>query len=169
MTTPERIEAMLDREAIRDLAHRYAVAVCSRDADDMAELFDVEVENGRWGPGRDGVRAFYGNFFQSDERPHLFHVGTHRVDLGDGDTATGVAFTRYLTTGADGTWNDTMIVYFDTYRRRDGEWFFVRRKETVGARLVVQAAPPVERPPGSRFVPPTEEHWSVWRAGRHGD
>jgi len=163
MQNPVRsdVQQLLDLEAIRQLVQRYAVAACSRNPDDLAALFDPEVQNGRWGPGREGTRAWYANFFGNDTRTHFFFAGNHQVDLDDSDAdrATGVAFTRYMTPVPDapGRWFDSNIVYFDTYRRYEGTWGFVRRIETVATRTIIDEAPPAEVAAGRRPLPSTSD------------
>jgi uncharacterized protein (TIGR02246 family) len=155
---------MIDREAIRDLAHRYATAATGKDAKAMAELFDEEVQNGRWGHGREGTLAYFQEAFSSSPRREgYFFVTTHRIDLSGPEEATGTAFTRYLSKAPDDeNWTDTGIVYFDRYRKRGDRWGFVRRRETVAVRLVVPGAPPLPQAVGSRHVPSTGEAWADW-------
>lgn len=121
----DRIESHL---AIQQLPIRYAIAVDSRDIDAWVGLFIEDVNCGRRGRGRDvlksiidpNVRTFYRSIHQ---------ICGHQVDFIDDDRATGKVYCR-----AEHEWRDKWVVmaicYFDEYERRDGRWYFVRRRET---------------------------------------
>ena len=120
----DRIESQL---AIQQLPIRYAIAVDSRDLDAWVGLFVEDVHCGKRGRGRDvlksiiepNVRTFYRSIHQ---------VCGHQVDFVDDDHATGKVYCR-----AEHEWRDKWVVmaicYFDEYERRDGRWYFVRRRE----------------------------------------
>lgn len=125
------VEARIDRleslAAIQQLPIRYALAVDGRDMDAWVNLFIPDVHCGRRGSGRDvlksiiepAVRTFYRSIHQ---------ICGHRVEFDDADHAHGVVYCRAEHEDA-GKWIVMAIAYFDTYERRDGEWFFVRRRE----------------------------------------
>ena len=131
-TQAEAIQAMLDREAIRDLACRYAHYVWQRDAAAIAELF---TEDGLMetpdlpditGPPGDRrvLRA------RSSPSMDLYpFVHNHVVDL-DGDTATG---TCYLDLRSRTDEHHIMAAgyYEDRYRRVDGRWLIAGRDLTM--------------------------------------
>jgi hypothetical protein len=123
------VQRLVALEAIRDLARRYALAADSKDLDAMAALFVPDVDNGRYGPGRDGVKAFYA---QSLRKFHcsIHLVANHVVDLDGSDTATGVVYcdARHHVLDAEEHWFDEALAYFDSYERVDGEWHFRRRR-----------------------------------------
>ena len=88
---------MLARDKIRRLSERYALAVDGKDLDGIAALFVEEVDNGRYGPGREGVKNFY------DRALRNFHcsmhlVANHVIDFDDDDHAHGVVYCRGSTT-----------------------------------------------------------------------
>ena len=63
-TTPDlqqRLERVEDQLEIQQLPARYALAVDSRNLDDLVALFAVDVDCGRWGKGRDALKAYYGS------------------------------------------------------------------------------------------------------------
>jgi len=159
MTNDARLRRLLDSYEIRELAQRYAVAITSRDLDAVVELFDPAVDNGKWGAGRDGVRAYYANYFELNQRKAFLQVGTHQVDLIDDTTATGVCLTRSWDVGPDEARMDVMVVYFDTYRKQDDRWGFFQRRETLhdvvpGVQQNASATPAMTRP---------WEYWARWR------
>ena len=54
----DSLQELLARDAIRQLAARYALAVDGKDLDGIATLFVDDVENGRYGTGSEGVKRF---------------------------------------------------------------------------------------------------------------
>jgi hypothetical protein len=122
------LDRLLSLEAIRDLARRYALAADGKDLDAMAFLFAPDVDNGRWGPGRDGVKAFYA---QSLRKFHcsVHLVANHVVDFADDHRAAGVVYCRASHHVLEPEhWYDEALAYFDSYERIDGEWLFRRRR-----------------------------------------
>ena len=143
----DRVEAQL---AIQQLPIRYAIAVDSRDLDAWVGLFVEDVHCGNRGRGRDvlksiiepNVRTFYRSIHQ---------VCGHQVDFVDDDHATGKVYCR-----AEHEWRDRWVVmaicYFDDYERRDGRWYFVRRREKHWYSSDV-----LERPGQPKF-----QNWEAW-------
>jgi hypothetical protein len=119
---------LVAKDAVRDLALRYAIGVDGKDLDGIAELFVPDVDNGRFGPGRDGVRAFY------DQSLRKFHcsihvVATHLVELTGDDHATGIVYctARHHVLEPE-HWFDEALAYWDAYERVEGAWLFRRRR-----------------------------------------
>ncbi len=142
-TTEATLRELVDREAIRDLACRYAHHVWHRDVAAIAQLF---TEDGRMDTpdlptltGRQEITESYKKIF-SDMDLYPF-VHNHVVDL-DGDTATGTCYLD-LRSRADG--RDIMAAgyYQDSYERVGGRWLFRHRHLTM-----VSFFPIRERRPG---------------------
>lgn len=122
-----RIERLESQLAIQQLPIRYALAVDGRDLDAWVGLFVDDVNCGRHGRGRavlksiiePQVRTFYRSIHQ---------ICGHAIDFIDDDRATGKVYCR-AEHEARGQWVVMAICYFDEYARRDGRWYFVRRKE----------------------------------------
>lgn len=122
-----RLERTEARQAIGELPARYAVAVDSRDIDAWLNLFVEDVDCGRRGKGRDVLRTFIEPNLKTFYRS-IHQVCGHVVDFIDDDTATGTTYCR--AEHEDGErWVVMAIVYFDRYVRRDGAWYFERRRE----------------------------------------
>jgi SnoaL-like domain len=129
----DTLQELLARTQIHELADRYAIAVDGRDLDTLAGLFVEDVNNGRYGPGREGVRTAYDNrirFFYASM--HL--VGNHVIDFDDDDNATGVVYcqARHHVKPPEQDepehWFDMALAYFDTYERLGDGWCFRRRR-----------------------------------------
>jgi ketosteroid isomerase-like protein len=119
---------LVAKDAIRDLATRYALAVDGKDLNALAGLFAPDVDNGRYGQGPDGVRRFF------DQSLRKFHcsmhvVANHVIDIDDADHATGVVYCQaYHHVPEPDHWFDEFLAYWDTYERIDGSWCFRRRR-----------------------------------------
>lgn len=123
----EAVIERLDAESqIRQLAVRYALAIDSRNLDMLVGLFidDVRVGDGR--TGRDGLKAWFNEILRNFETSVHF-VGNHVIDFESKDRATGVVYCRAEHEDR-GRWVVQTMAYLDTYERRDGRWYFKKRK-----------------------------------------
>ncbi|AKK30523.1 nuclear transport factor 2 family protein [Mycobacterium sp. EPa45] len=120
----DRIESSL---ALAQLPSRYAIALDSRDVDALVELFVDDVEAGTEGRGRDALERWYDRVLRRFYRSiHL--ICGHQFDFLDSDHATGSVYCRAEHEDGDG-WYVITMRYDDVYERRDGRWFFVKRRE----------------------------------------
>lgn len=119
------LDQLLAYERIRQLAARYALAVDARDLDSLVALFIEDVRVGRDTYGRDALRASFDASLRGIGRS-ILNVGTHVIDLVDDDHATGHVYCKGEIQDRE-RWIHQAILYRDTYERRDGRWYFVRR------------------------------------------
>jgi len=154
LTRIDRIEAQL---AIQQLAPRYAVAVDGRDLDALAALFVPGVDCGRWGRGRDALKAFYDPTLRQFYRSQHQIVG-HVIDLDPQhpDRATGKVYCRAEHEDGD-KWVVMTICYFDVYERHGGQWLFKSRDERHWYSCDV-----LERPGEPQF-----QNWDRFAAARY--
>jgi hypothetical protein len=143
----DRVEAHL---AIQQLACRYALAIDSRDLDTWVNLFVTDVDCGKLGKGREALKKFIDPAVRTFYRCH-HQVCGHVIDLVDAQNATGSVYCR-AEHEADGKWIVMAICYFDTYARRSGQWYFVRRSEQHWYSTDV-----LERPGEPEF-----QNWAAW-------
>ena len=124
----DEVAELVARDGIRRLAERYALAVDGKDVDAVAALFVEDVDNGRYGPGREGVRTFYDHALRNFHcSMHL--VANHVIDFDDDDHAHGVVYCRAQHHVLEPEhWFDQALAYWDTYERIDGAWYFRRRR-----------------------------------------
>ncbi|SFF96610.1 SnoaL-like domain-containing protein [Novosphingobium sp. CF614] len=122
----ERIERVEALDQIRQLASRYALAVDTRNLDDLAALFVEDVRVGRDEYGREAIKKWYG---RSLERfgTSIHFVGNQVIDFVSAEEATGVV-TCHDELEMNGEWHLGKIQYWDNYVRRDGTWYFKRRR-----------------------------------------
>ena len=157
------LEQLLAREQIRDLVDRYAVAIDGHQVDDVAALFDPEMDDEKYGKGQDGVRAWYAERLTYGANPSGLHhnVGVHQIDLVDDDHATG--FCYMLGAGIDGSdWMQSAGMYVDSYVRRGDRWYFAHR---LWAGTGIVRFDTAEQP-GAPDAPTPADAWALYREHR---
>jgi hypothetical protein len=162
----DKLDVLVAHEEIRQLAAQYAVYVDRRDFDALVLLFVDDVRIGRDTYGREALwESFAG---QMREVPvTILNVGTHAIDLVDDDHATGTVYCKGELQDCD-RWLHQAIVYSDTYERRDGRWYFVRRIHELfyGAEVGVNplTLPPANWPQHHDGMGTLPEKWDTWQA-----
>ena len=124
------VEQLLAYEEIRQLASRYAIYLDARDIHRLVGLFVDDVRVGRDSVGREALAADF-NTSLRNVGVTILMVGNHAIELEDANHATGIVYCRgEIQDGGPESedWIIQAIQYHDTYERRDGQWFFVRRK-----------------------------------------
>jgi hypothetical protein len=136
MAREQQLAELLDREQIRELATRYSFAADSGDYEGVARLFDEDVDNGRWGKGRAGTKAFYEQLLGAAGDGTVTHmISNHQIDFVDDNHAWGMCYVRAVS-GIGETWMEAVACYVDDYVRRNGRWYFARRRPADLQRLV---------------------------------
>jgi ketosteroid isomerase-like protein len=129
MRTPTSQE-LADREAIREVANRYAHGVDRLDADWMKSAY--------WPDAIDDHGVFVGNAWEFVDRvmsshgrwAFTMHTATnHQIELaGDGVSATGELYNvSYLMSADRGTLDTWYGRYLDRYEKRSDEWRIIHR------------------------------------------
>lgn len=123
------VRALADKEAIRDLARRYAHCVWNKDVAGAVGLFtdDGEMDTGERPPirGRAALLVSYQNMITGPSMHPYVHQ--HLIEL-DSDRATGVCYLDLRATMLDGVKMAGFGYYHDVYIRVGGEWRFRSRK-----------------------------------------
>lgn len=145
------IADLMDELAIRDLSHRYAMALDKEDSVAWRALFseDVVFESGTSAPrGLTDVLRIPEDQLKRYKKT-LHSVTTQQVSL-DGDRASGETYCIAHHIYEDFHQNDRfpfdlshnfLIRYDDDYAREDGRWVFTRRRIITEARFVHQIIP----------------------------
>ncbi len=160
----EQIARLDAVEQIRQLAVRYALAVDSRNLLTLGELFVEDVNLGRLGKGRDALRQ---DFTRRLRRftTSIHFVCNHVIDIQDADRATGVVYTR-AEHEMRGEWIVLALQYWDTYERRDGRWYFQRRRPMPWYAVDVagRANGPIKMrwPDMPHATAPLPDAWPTW-------
>ncbi len=122
-----RIERLESRDEIRALAAKYALAIDMRDMDALANLFVEDVAAGGGRTGREALRDWLDDTMRKQFDGTSHHLGTQIVEFIDADNAVGIVYSKNEhETGAE--WVLMQMMYYDTYRRVDGRWYFQRRQ-----------------------------------------
>ena len=160
------IERLLAYEEIRQLASRYAVATDARDVDALVGLFVDDVQVGADLRGRDALKAFFDRSLR-DVGITILNVGTHVIEFDDDDHATGIVYCRGEIQVAD-SWIVQAIQYRDTYERRHGHWYFVRRRHLLWYGREIGTSPlglaPADWPEHHTGTGELPQEWPTWRA-----
>ncbi|TWB31023.1 nuclear transport factor 2 family protein [Nitrospirillum viridazoti] len=158
-----RLDRLESLAAIQQLPVRYALAVDGRDLDAWVELFVDDVDCGRHGKGRAALRSIIEPQLRTFYRS-IHQICGHQVDLTDADQASGAVYCRAEHEDA-GRWVVMAIVYFDDYVRRDGRWFFSRRRERhwYSADWVTRPAAPFRDWPTHDHPPRLPGDFPRWR------
>jgi ketosteroid isomerase-like protein len=118
---------LADKDAIRDLARRYAHYVWQKDVEGAGALFtdDAVMDTGDRPPivGRNALLTSYREIFATADFCPFVH--NHIVDI-DGDTATGTCYLDLRST-LDGKAMTGHGFYQDKYLRTDTGWKFTYR------------------------------------------
>ncbi|TQO20333.1 SnoaL-like protein [Rhodoglobus vestalii] len=145
------IDDVMDELAIRDLSHRYAMALDKNDVEVWRALFSqgIVFESGTSAPrGLEDVVRIPEDQLKRYKKT-LHSVTTQQVFL-DGDKATGEVYCVAHHIYEDFHQNDRLpfdlshnflIRYDDDYVREDGRWVFARRRIITEARFVHQIIP----------------------------
>ena len=162
----ETVERLLAYEEIRQLVARYAVAMDARDLDSLVALFVDDVRVGTEDHGRDALRGFFDRSLR-EIGITILNVGTHVIDLLDDDRATGVVYCRgEIQVGNQ--WVVQAIQYRDDYQRRDGHWYFARRRHLLWYGREVGTSPiglaPANWPEHHTGTGELPDAWPTWRA-----
>jgi uncharacterized protein (TIGR02246 family) len=126
-TAEERIRALEDKDAIRELTARYCWAVSRNEVDAISALFCEDgafVMDDRRYEGREAIRESYGA--SMPDPPTRPFIQNHVIEL-DGDRAKGVCAVE-IRAVQDGEAYTGAGHYEDEYRRVDGGWKFARRR-----------------------------------------
>jgi hypothetical protein len=120
-----RLQRLLDREDLRDLALRYCLALDDRDWHAMGGLFATEARfAGARGPEAIITRLRAGR----EAHGRTIHTPTGQIVQFESPTeASGIVLTlALLDTGGQTT--AAAMRYDDAYTREDGRWLFARRR-----------------------------------------
>ena len=158
-------EKLLAYQEIRQLAYRYALATDSRDLDTLVGLFVDDVRVGRDAVGREALRESFNRQLRG-VGVTILHVSNHIIDFDDDDHARGSVYCRGEIQDGE-RWIVQMILYEDTYERREGRWYFVRRKHLLwyGAESGQNPLnlPPANWPQNHSGRGTLPERWETWR------
>jgi hypothetical protein len=174
LSLEQRIDRLESLDAIRQLAHRYAIAVDSRDIDGITSLYVEDVKVAGGATGRDALGAVFTEMLGHNAYSILF-VGNHVIDFDDPEhpdrpsRARGQVYCRAQFPQGD-EWIVQSICYHDRYDRRDGRWYFHSRNHLLfyGCDMLTRPLdlPRAGQPEFGTGKGSMPEHWPSWQAFR---
>ena len=141
MSETGQLQALIDKEAIRDLVLLYSRAIDRKDPELLRDLYTKDATDSH-GDSYDGPAEGYCTFIERS-LPYMpysgHHVCNHLISV-DGDEGNGEVYAlayHLVPDGSGGQLEDFMAVrYIDNYRREaDGKWRFARRVVTYDFRI----------------------------------
>jgi hypothetical protein len=142
MSTDNALRKLLAKSDISELVHRYSIATDSGCYDDLAALFDPEMDSPKWGTGPEGVKKYFFDGYKwavgegfvledflefKDKHPMILHaIANHQCDFVDDDHAVGVVYMVFVLGSEDGA-KTVAGIFVDDYVRRDERWYFADR------------------------------------------
>lgn len=122
----QRLERLESIEEIRQLAAKYAISLDMRDLDAHVNLFAPDIRVSRHKTGRGHLKRWLDDTLRLQFTGTSHHTGNHIIEFEDPDHALGLLYSKNEhETGAE--WVIMQMLYWDSYERIDGRWFFRRR------------------------------------------
>jgi len=165
------LDLVVARDAIRQLAYRYADAVDRRDIDQIAGLYSAKARFGPHGTGPLGARNFFDGALATLGVAFLF-VGNHIIDLDGPDAAHGAVWCHAHIDDHNEGFIQQLIRYEDTYTREGDEWLFLKRRHLLWLGWRHTDPEPLAQPPadwpnrqvGAGSVPHDDPAWQEYWA-----
>ena len=161
-----RLDRVESRDAIRQLAFKYALAIDMRDVDAIVNLYVENVKISKEESGRQALKRVFAAVVRSFSAS-VHHVGNQVIEFDDPDNAHGVTYCR-CEHEVDDQWVPMYLYYLDIYKRVDGVWLFKRRApcELYGVVSTMSPAGPKKvRWPGRQPHDGTwHAHFPSWKA-----
>lgn len=127
----QRIDRLESLDAIRQLAAKYSLSLDMRDLDAHVNLFAPDIRISRELTGRAPMKAWLDETLRDQFTGTSHHIGNHIIEFDDADHAHGTVYSKneHETPRADGgtDWVIMQMIYWDSYERMDGVWYFRRR------------------------------------------
>ena len=126
MSIEERLDRLESLDEIRQLAAKYSVTLDMRDLDMHVNLFVPDVRVGKHGDGRQALKAWADSTFRDKFTGTSHHIGNHIIEFESADSAIGLVYSKNEhETKTD--WVIMQMLYWDSYKRVDGNWLFHKR------------------------------------------
>jgi len=126
LTTEERLDRLESLDSIRQLAAKYSVTLDMRDLDMHVNLFVPDVRVGKDLVGRQALKAWADETFRNQFTGTSHHTGNHIIDFKTPDSAIGLVYSKNEHE-TDSEWVIMQMLYWDSYKRVDGQWLFTKR------------------------------------------
>ena len=171
-TLEARIDRLESLDEIRQLAAKYSLSLDMRDLDAHVNLFAPDIRVSRDKIGRSHLKRWLDDTLRQQFTGTSHHIGNHIIEFNDFDHAHGVVYSKneHETPRDDGgvDWVIMQMLYWDSYERIDGRWYFRRRlpcywyasdlnKPPVGSRKI-------RWPDRDNYEGAFHDLWPSWKA-----
>ncbi len=126
-----RIDRLESLDEIKQLAAKYSLSLDMRDLDAHVNLFAPDIRVSRDEVGRKYLKQWLDDTLRHQFIGTSHHIGNHIIEFDDPDHAHGVVYSKneHETPRDDGgvDWVIMQMLYWDSYERISGRWYFRRR------------------------------------------
>ena len=126
MDIEQRLDRLESLDEIRQLAAKYSVTLDMRDLDMHVNLFVADVRVGKDRVGRQALKSWADATFRDQFTGTSHHIGNHIIDFNSPDSAMGLVYSKNEHE-TDTEWVIMQMLYWDSYERVEGTWFFRKR------------------------------------------
>ena len=168
----DRIDRLESLDEIRQLAAKYSLSLDMRDLDSHVNLFAPDIRIGRDQVGRNHLKKWLDETLRNQFTGTSHHIGNHIIEFDDRDHAHGVVYSKneHETSREDGgtDWIIMQMLYWDTYERIEGHWYFRRRLPCYWYASDLNEPPVGEKkmrwPDRDPYEGAFHELWPSWRS-----
>ena len=122
----KRLERLESKDAIKDLAAKYSLALDVRDLDALVNLFVEDVKVGKSKIGRFALKKWFDETLRNQFQGTSHHIGNQIIEFIDDNHAIGVVYSKNEHETSK-EWIIMQMMYWDEYVRVDKIWYFRKR------------------------------------------
>ena len=126
MEIEQRLERLESKDAIKELASKYALALDVRDLDSLVNLFHEDVRVGKKSRGRLALKQWFNETLRIQFTGTSHHIGNQIIEFQNDDNAIGIVYSKNEHE-TDKEWIIMQMMYWDQYEKIRGLWYFRKR------------------------------------------
>ena len=126
MEIEQRLERLESKDAIKELASKYALALDVRDLDSLVNLFHEDVRVGKKGRGRLALKHWFNETLRNQFTGTSHHIGNQIIEFQNDNNAIGIVYSKNEHE-TDKEWIIMQMMYWDQYEKIKGLWYFRKR------------------------------------------
>ena len=126
MEIEQRLERLESKDAIKELASKYALALDVRDLDSLVNLFHEDVRVGKKSRGRLALKQWFNETLRIQFTGTSHHIGNQIIEFQNDNNAIGIVYSKNEHE-TDKEWIIMQMMYWDQYEKIKGLWYFRKR------------------------------------------
>jgi len=126
MEIEQRLERLESKDAIKELASKYALALDVRDLDSLVNLFHEDVRVGKKRRGRLALKQWFNETLRNQFTGTSHHIGNQIIEFQNDNNAIGIVYSKNEHE-TDKEWIIMQMMYWDQYEKIKGLWYFRKR------------------------------------------